>query len=67
MSIFMLYPEERSVTEKEIRALLHDAVANDEVEYVGEKQIITMEEVQTAPIEFCVEVLDNTGLFTFTK
>jgi hypothetical protein len=56
----MLYPEERLVSEKEIRNWLSDAIANGEVDNLGDYPI----DVNTVDIDIAMEMLDN---FTFAR
>lgn len=64
----MIYPAaaDRFVTEKQIRGWLADAIHNDEVDLIGDQPVITLGEVATVDIHKAIEILENTGKFTFS-
>ena len=63
MDLLMVYPEHMYVSEERARGWLADAIANREVDDI----LLKVEEAKTLPIEIVVQMLMDTGKFTFAQ
>lgn len=61
----LVYPYVGFVSDNQIRTWLKDCIANDEVEYIGDQQEVSLEEVDLLDIEKAKEILDRIGRSTF--
>jgi len=57
---YILYPDTYWATERQVRGWLSDCIANGEVDEPPFN-------VESTPIEYVIEVLHNTGKFTFAE
>lgn len=64
MEYHLIYPDDYRPTEKQLRAWLKDAIANEEVDLIGDLPCCSLGEVDTLPIEDVARILNDTGNVT---